>query len=142
MDLKIGVLKVNLELQNRRLNYKFENPTASTPASRNKLFLLKHKDPPHQSLESAAPSLAQPAPQQTRTRTRTRIRTKIIIRIKVRIRIRTMIRTYGFIAKGQKDNKLKAARLIWPGGMSGAPESGAPLQLQRREERSHGRRTY
>ena len=33
-----------------------------------------------------------------------------------------MIRTYGFIAKGQKDNKLKAARLIWPGGMSGAPE--------------------
>ena len=120
-------MKVHVELQNLHLNYRFDNPTASTPASRNKLFLLKHKDPPHQSLESAAPSLAQPAPQRTRTRiktrTRTRIRTKVIIRIKVRIRIRTMIRTYGFIAKGQKDNKLKAARLIWPDGMGGAPES-------------------
>ena len=97
--------------------YKDNYPCSEGFSHANKLFLLKHKDPPHQSLESAAPSLAQPAPQRTRTRTktrtRTRIRTKVIIRIKVRIRIRTIIQTYGFIAKGKKDNKLKAARLIW-----------------------------
>ena len=111
-----------MELKNLSINYRFKNPKAPTSASRNKLFLLKQKNPPHQSLESATPPLAQPAPQRTRTMTRTSVRTKIIIRIKVRIRIRTMIRTYGFIPKGQKDNKLKATRLIWPGGMSGAPE--------------------
>ena len=51
-----------------------------------------------------------------------RIRKKIRLRIRVQIRIRIRIRTYGVEAKGQKDVKLKAARLPWPGGMSGAPE--------------------
>ena len=46
----------------------------------------------------------------------------IRIRIRIQIRIRIKIRTYGFKAKGHKDIKLKAARLPWPGGMSGAPE--------------------
>ena len=50
------------------------------------------------------------------------------MRIRIRIRTRTwiMIRTYCLKAKGHVDTKLQAARLIWPGGMSGAPESGAP----------------
>ena len=36
-------------------------------------------------------------------------------------------KAYCLKAKGQVDIKLQAARLIWPGGMSGAPESGAPF---------------
>ena len=51
-------------------------------------------------------------------------------RMKPRIRIRTRIpiRTRIFVSKtkSQIDIKIKAARPIWPGGMSGAPESGAP----------------
>ena len=85
---------------------------------------------------------------------RIKIRTSMRIRIRIRtwtwtkirmwmkIRTRIMIRTYAFIAKRQQDTRIKAAGLVWPGGMSGAPESGAPLQLQRRVERSHGERTY
>ena len=67
-------------------------------------------------------------------RLRIRIRTKIRIRIRKRTRIR--IRTYGLKAKGQTDIELKAAKLIWPGGMSGAPESGAPFKLQQKGQRS------
>ena len=57
-----------------------------------------------------------------RIRMEIRIRIKIRIRIRLQIRIRIRIRTDGFKAKGQKEIKLKAARLPWPGGMSGAPE--------------------
>ena len=92
-----------MELKNLSVNYRLKNPKAPTSALRNKLFLLKQENPPHQSLESATPSLAQPAHQKTKprtkTRTRTSIRTKIIIRIKVKITTRTIMRTYGFIAK-------------------------------------------
>ena len=46
------------------------------------------------------------------------------MRIRIRMRTRTwiMIRTYCLKAKGHVDTKLQVARLIWPGGMSGAPE--------------------
>ena len=57
-----------------------------------------------------------------RIRIRIRIRTRIRIRLKTTIRTWIMIRTYCLKAKGQEDIKLQAARLIWPGGMSGAPE--------------------
>ena len=50
----------------------------------------------------------------------TRITTRIGMRTGIRIRLR--IRIHGFQAKRQKDIKIKAARLLWPGGMSGAPE--------------------
>ena len=56
---------------------------------------------------------------------RIRIRTRIRIRWKTTIRTWIMIRTYYLKAKGHVDTKLQAARLIWPGGMSGAPESAA-----------------
>ena len=58
-----------------------------------------------------------------------RIKMRIWIRTKIRIRMRARIeiRTYCLKANGQVDIKLQAARLIWPGGMSGAPESGAPF---------------
>ena len=48
--------------------------------------------------------------------------------MKPRIRMRISIRIRIFVSKAntQIDIKIKAARLIWPGGMSGAPESGAP----------------
>ena len=44
---------------------------------------------------------------------------------RIRIRIRTSIRIRTFVSKANRqiDIKIKAARLIWPGGMSGAPES-------------------
>ena len=46
---------------------------------------------------------------------------------RIRIRIRTSIRIRIFVSKANKqiDIKIKAARLIWPGGMSGAPEYNA-----------------
>ena len=47
-------------------------------------------------------------------------------RIRMRTRISTRIMIFVSKAKGQIDIKIKAARPIWPGGMSGAPESGAP----------------
>ena len=42
----------------------------------------------------------------------------------IRIRIRISIRIRIFVSKANRqiDIKIKAARLIWPGGMSGAPE--------------------
>ena len=46
-------------------------------------------------------------------------------RIRIRIRIPMRIRIFVSKAKRQIDIKIKAARLIWPGGMSGAPESAA-----------------
>ena len=46
-------------------------------------------------------------------------------RIRIRIRISIRIRIFVSKAKRQIDIKIKAARLIWPGGMSGAPESAA-----------------
>ena len=48
---------------------------------------------------------------------------------RIRKRIRTSIRIRIFVSKANRqiDIKIKAARLIWPGGMSGAPESGAPF---------------
>ena len=55
-------------------------------------------------------------------RTRTRIRTRIKMTTKERKRTRTRIRIYGLKEKRQIDVKIKAARLIWPGGMSGASE--------------------
>ena len=52
------------------------------------------------------------------------MRITIWIRIRIRIRIRTRIeiRTHCLKANEQVDVKLQAARLIWPDGMSGAPE--------------------
>ena len=50
------------------------------------------------------------------------IRMRMRIRIRIRTRTWIMIRTYCLKAKGHVDTKLQAARLIWPGGMSGAPE--------------------
>ena len=47
-------------------------------------------------------------------------------RMKIRIKIKILIMTCGLKAKGPTDIKLQVARLIWPGGMSGAPDSGAP----------------
>ena len=43
---------------------------------------------------------------------------------RIRIRIRTSIRIRIFVSKAKRqiDIKIKAARLVWPGGMSGAPE--------------------
>ena len=57
-----------------------------------------------------------------RIRMRIRIRIRIRMRIWIRRRTRIKIRTYCLKAKGHEDIKLQAARLIWPGGMSGAPE--------------------
>ena len=49
-------------------------------------------------------------------------------KIRTRKRIRIPVRTRIFVSKANKqiNIKIKAARPIWPGGMSGAPESGAP----------------
>ena len=47
---------------------------------------------------------------------------RIWIKMKARIRTRIEIMTYCLKAKGPADTKLQVARLIWPGGMSGAPE--------------------
>ena len=43
---------------------------------------------------------------------------------RISIRIRTPIRIRTFVSKANRqiDIKIKAARLIWPGGMSAAPE--------------------
>ena len=49
-------------------------------------------------------------------------------RMRIRIQIKILIRTCGSEAKGSTDIKLQVARLIWPGGMSGAPESAAALR--------------
>ncbi len=57
---------------------------------------------------------------------RIRIRVRIRLRMRIRIKMKILIRTCGLKAKGPTDIKLQVARLIWPGGMSGAPESGAP----------------
>ena len=46
-------------------------------------------------------------------------------RIRIRIRISKRIRIFVSKTKKQIDIKIKAARPIWPGGMSGAPESAA-----------------
>ena len=54
------------------------------------------------------------------------MRTRIRPRMKIRIKIKILIMTCGLEAKGPTDIKLQVARLIWPGGMSGALESGAP----------------
>ena len=43
-------------------------------------------------------------------------------RIRIRIRISIRIRIFVSKATRQINMKIKAARLIWPGGMSGAPE--------------------
>ena len=48
-------------------------------------------------------------------------------RIRIRIRISIRIRIFVSKAKRQIDIKIKATRLIWPGGMSGAPESAAAI---------------
>ena len=58
------------------------------------------------------------------------------------MRIRIRIRIYGQKATRHWIIKIKAAKLIWPGGMSGAPESGAPCQLQQQGQRTHGVTTY
>ena len=47
-------------------------------------------------------------------------------RMRIRIKTKILIMTCGLKAKGPTDIKLEVARLIWPVGMSGAPESGAP----------------
>ena len=57
---------------------------------------------------------------------RIRMWIRIKPRMKIKIKIKILIMTCGLKAKGPTDIKLQVARLIWPGGMSGAPESGAP----------------
>ena len=47
-------------------------------------------------------------------------------RIRTRIRISKRIRIFVSKVKRQIDSKIKAARLVWPGGMSGAPEFAGP----------------
>ena len=55
-------------------------------------------------------------------RIRKRIRIRIRTRMRTRIKIKILIMTCGLKAKGPTDIKLEVAGLIWPGGMSGAPE--------------------
>ena len=64
-------------------------------------------------------------------RARVKIMMRIRIRPRMRIRIKTqiLIMTCGLKAKGPTDIKLQVARLIWPGGMSGAPGLNSNLNL-------------
>ena len=111
-------------LQIREIRYSSRNTGQRHHHHHNHPHHRRHGLPNSLSPEGQGPGRSPPPPKFSAY---VRIRIRIETKIKIRTRTRTRIRIYSQKATRQWIIKIKAARLIWPGGMSGAPESGAPF---------------